>query len=92
LQVASGFRHQTTDSIALFRVASTSPRQRETFMPLAQLKRIALRCTAFAALFMSAQIAVAAEKDQGSAEGATAAAQYKAWNASKDPKAIVAGE
>jgi hypothetical protein len=41
---------------------------------------------------MSAQIAVAAEKDQGSAEGATAAAQYKAWNASKDPKAIVAGE
>jgi len=41
---------------------------------------------------MSAQIAVAVEKDRGSAEGGTAAAEYEALNASKDPKAIVAGE
>jgi polyisoprenoid-binding protein YceI len=50
------------------------------------------RNAAFAALFVAMPMAVAAQKNPGVAEDATAAAQYKALNVSKDPKVVAAGE
>jgi len=59
-------------------------------MPFVKLK---LACNAtLAVLLVAVPLAVAAQKSQSSAEDATAAAQYKALNVSKDPKVVVAGE
>jgi len=58
-------------------------------MPFRNVKLV-LRAGVFAALLVAVPIAVAAAKS--SAEDATAAAQYKSLNVSKDPKVVVAGE
>jgi polyisoprenoid-binding protein YceI len=61
-------------------------------MPFFTLKPVMIRHAAFAALLVAAPIAMAVQRGQHPAEDATAAAQYKSLNVSKDPKVVVAGE
>lgn len=59
-------------------------------MPFTNVKLV--RNAAAAMLLFGVPIAASAQKDRSSAEDATAVAQYKVLNVSKDPKVVVAGE
>jgi len=61
-------------------------------MPIVNVKLVTIRNVTFAVLLLTAPIAIAAPKDQGSAEDVTATAQYKSLNVSKEPKVVAAGE
>jgi len=61
-------------------------------MPVVNVKIVTIRNAAFALLLVAAPIAIAAPKDQISAEDATAADQYRSLNVSMEPKAVAAGK
>jgi polyisoprenoid-binding protein YceI len=86
-------RHQTRrHSSPSTRGGFGRPTSKETTMPIVNVKLMTIRNASFAALLVAAPIAIAAQKNQSSVEDATAAAQYKVLNVSKDPKVVAAGE